>query len=350
MLRSCALALVLLTACGDESSTSLDTGDSGIAESDSGPGRDASGQVGAERLAVDQGVEECPVGSETPWFVDCDGDGFASSDARAELSCGEPAEAPAECGGTGAWTQTEPTTPETSDCLDSDAAASSEAGWWPDCDGDATPGASDSITSCGAPATAPVSCGLGEVGAWTDQDPALGEDCDDHDQRQGLPITWYVDCDEDGFAPAGLGTVEACVAPAQAPVPCGSAGGWTHTQPRHPSRGANNTSTDCNDEDANMRPGQTMLFTEPSPSAEAAAAFDYDCNGVVTGEYTGVYSCSVSSTGPNTFQCNRPSGEVWSGSTPGCGEAGELASGCSLTNMGSSCRPASTRTATQACR
>jgi hypothetical protein len=58
-------------------------------------------------------------GGENTWYADCDGDGFAASDASSMTSCNEPSTAPSECSD-GGWTVTEPTEPDV-DCNDANA-------------------------------------------------------------------------------------------------------------------------------------------------------------------------------------------------------------------------------------
>lgn len=355
MFRCTLVAFLLLGACGGEGPK--DAGPSDVINADSDGGATSDAGADAETLdafalpdVADLGVQTCAPEDETPWYADCDGDGLAASGATSELACRAPSHVPIECGGAGEWTSTAPTTPTDSDCRDSDPSASIDTNWWPDCDGDEVPADAEPVVSCGPPGSGPSSCGLGEVGGWSLANPAGGVDCDDHDRGQGLPVTWYVDCDRDGFAPEGFGTTSSCTAPEASPVPCGDVGGWTDVQPSAAPRSTNNRTTDCNDEDAFVFPGQMEFMIEPSPGLGSTAGFDYNCDGIVSPQFAGVYSCSVSRTGPNMFMCIRPTGELWFASIPGCGEVGDLVSGCSLTNMGSSCRPATTRTATQACR
>ena len=128
---------------------------------------------------------------------------------------------------------------------------------------------------------------------------ACGTDCDDADATafdgaeelcdgvdndcngindDGAP-TWYVDCDRDGYAGSlvGASPVPSCEPPSVAP---GCAGGtWTS---RRPFDGA---TTDCNDANADVFPGQTAFFTSPIPGAPTATRYDYDCSGGHTRQY-----------------------------------------------------------------
>jgi len=57
------------------------------------------------------------------WYVDCDGDGYASVGARSQVSCFSPVAAMACSQPTAAWTLTAPTSTSHQDCFDLDAHA-----------------------------------------------------------------------------------------------------------------------------------------------------------------------------------------------------------------------------------
>ncbi len=78
--------------------------------------------------------------------------------------------------------------------------------------------------------------------------------------------TWYIDCDGDGFAEGTGGGRPGCAEP----PPQGCGGGWTTVRP------TDAMSTDCNDGNADVFPGQTAYFTTPVPGT---GGYDYDCNG-----------------------------------------------------------------------
>lgn len=95
-----------------------------------------------------------------------------------------------------------------------------------------------------------------------EQCDAVDHDCDGSDIPPATPF-WYLDCDGDGFATMSAPSMQVCDEPA--PQPCG--GGWTTMAPLSPA------TTDCNDADADARPGQTMWFT----TAATGGGFDYNC-------------------------------------------------------------------------
>src|SRR6185369_17235194 len=74
-------------------------------------------------------------------------------------------------------------------------------------------------------------------------------DCDDADADARPGQAWYADCDADGAF-----TGHAIVACAEPPSACADAispaGGWSHVTP---------TSPDCDDDDAQRKPGQVWF-------------------------------------------------------------------------------------------
>ena len=198
-----------------------------------------------------------------------------------------------------------------------------------DADGDGFGDAAESMEACG------------EVAGWvedaTDCDdacetcfPGAAETCNGRDddcdlvEDEGLVTsTYYVDCDGDGYAPAGASPVMGCAPPDRAPDGCAS-GGWTT---RAPTTGA----TDCADHEARAFPGQTEWFETAIPGAPAAADFDYDCDGVETKRWTvaGFVGCRVAPAG--CVQEEGWSPPIGSPGVPECGVSERYfvcASGC----------------------
>ena len=168
---------------------------------------------------------------------------------------------------------------EALDCDDGDACTAN------DCD--PTNGCENPLIDADMDGHAPESLG------------ACGDDCDDSDPARyggaeelcdgvdndcndivddGAP-TWYIYCDGDGYASDTTGSVGPnCDPPSSAPAGC-SGGGWTSVRP------VGGSSTDCNDANANVFPGQRTYFSTPIPGAPSATAYDYDCSGAHSREY-----------------------------------------------------------------
>jgi hypothetical protein len=154
--------------------------------------------------------------------------------------------------------------------------------------------------------------GCGEARDW---------DCDGT-ATSGNAI-WYPDCDGDGFAASGVGGTSACPAPA----PQAGCMAWTLTPPTTPA------TSDCNDMNATMFPGQTAYQTSAHPAIPSGASTDdarygsYDCNGVANYQYSTSSSfVGQSSTGSCTpvwdsrgfLRCSGDRG--WTSATaPACG-------------------------------
>jgi cysteine-rich repeat protein len=82
------------------------------------------------------------------------------------------------------------------------------------------------------------------------------------------PTIWYLDCDGDGFAPAGAFGKEQCEPPPPPTgCPAGSVSKWTDKAP------VTAETTDCYDGNANAKPGQTSWFAP----AVTGTNYDYNC-------------------------------------------------------------------------
>jgi hypothetical protein len=95
----------------------------------------------------------------------------------------------------------------------------------------------------------------------------VDHDCNPDTAPGGVPPTWYVDCDNDGYAAVGAEAKITCDMPA--PSACG--GTWTTRVPD-----SNDPSTfDCNDAEVDAFPGQNGWFTD---YAEGTTSYNYNCN------------------------------------------------------------------------
>jgi len=260
----------------------------------------------------------CEVDPSAPqrWYVDCDGDGYASDGALTDDVCLPPAAT--GCGG--GWTLLRPVGDDT-DCDDDDP--DSRPGGTEICDGadqdcDGTPDNGvlltfyrDADTDGHGDATMTMEACAAPSGFVTSSDdcdddcitclPGGTETCDTRDNNcnmmidEGVLTTFYRDSDEDGFGNSAM-TMEACTAPS----------GYTDRD------------GDCDDGDVGAFPGQTAYFTR----ARMGGGFDFDCDSRDTRQFN--------STGPATCRCTCPVGfccagmcSGWTGAVPRCGDSAE---------------------------
>lgn len=148
-------------------------------------------------------------------------------------------------------------------------------------------------------------------------------DCDGTATRVEMAL-WYPDCDGDGFAAQGAAPIAIC----PAPTPTAACLAYVRTPPTAPA------TTDCNDGNRNMYPGQTEYFTSAhTPAIPAGGTTDdarfgsYDCNGVANYELSS--NTNISTTGSCTISILRggaprcTGGVGWAGDTaPNCGQTG----------------------------
>ena len=212
--------------------------------------------------------EECDDGNETE-RDGCDGD--------CTFSCNEDVDCVDEtvCNGsetcdvaTHACIDGEPL-----DCSDGDACTEDAC--------DPTDGCSNPLADAdgdGQPAESLGACGTDCDDTDAEVFEGAEELCDGKDNDcndivdDGAP-TWYIDCDGDGYAADTAGAVgPSCEPPSTAPSGCAS-GVWTSVRPN------GSASTDCNDANSNVFPGQTAYFTTPISGNPSATAYDYDCSG-----------------------------------------------------------------------
>lgn len=175
----------------------------------------------------------------------------------------------------------------------------------------------------------------------------VDEDCDDLSPTDRAGLLFYVDCDEDGFAPSTEDAVQACVVPVDPPAVCGDGGAWTLIEPVGPAFDPLNTTVDCGDDDPDAHPDQTDWFASQTLALPPGSTFDYDCSGDHEPEYD-LFSCMVQpGTVPNTTVCIADDGFD---SDVACGVVATLQTGCvESADADNGCRPANTAPVVRAC-
>lgn len=88
------------------------------------------------------------------------------------------------------------------------------------------------------------------------------------------------------------------------------------------------TPGDCNDEDADVNPGQTGWFTEPMVRMDGVVDYDYDCDFFERPEIFDIYNCAIGLTG-FCFDYE----EAWVDFPAECGDFGTLGIGCLQTGL-----------------
>jgi hypothetical protein len=258
------------------------------------------------------------------FHADCDRDGYTAAGAPTVLSCTTPATGPAICpsgGWAGAASPTPdcndacavcfPGNPEVCDELDNNCDLSVDEGvrttFVADCDGDTfTPTGATTIAACTMPSTPPSGCTTGawRVGASGGVDcndncascyPGGTEVCDGLDQDcvsgvdNGVLLTFYRDCDGDGYTPSPVTTTQACTLPSTRPPGCAT-GAWR-------ASATPVATADCLDTNAMVFRGQSMFFTSPISGRPVATDYDYNCDAVEEALYpTAGGTCPAATT------------------------------------------------------
>ncbi len=238
-------------------------------------------------------VEACsaPSGSVAD-DQDCD-DTDASVNPDASESCDEQDE---DCDGS---VDEDPTDPDT---------------WYTDGDGDGHGLAGTGTEACSDPggaASTDDDCDDGDAGispSATETCDGVDQDCDGHTD-EGVESTFYWDDDGDGYGGTDK-TTTACSAPT----------------------GYVSDSSDCDDQNSDAYPGQTSWFDVD----RGDGSFDYDCDGVETGEDETVASCSLKPSGTSDDSvCEGQDG--WYVSPPACGDTWWWLTDCELDGDWATC-------------
>jgi hypothetical protein len=183
-----------------------------------------------------------------------------------------------------------------------------------------------------------ASCGTDCSDTNEDIYPGAEELCDGMDNdcdmmTDEVAPTWYIDCDNDGFAANTTGSRMGCTEPAAALAGCptGTPGGWTSMRPMDAA------STDCFDRNALARPNQSSYQTTPAAGRSSSVDFDYDCDGTEERRYGSdgsgfIIRCS----GEDSRSCFGTS--YWAdGTVPACGAPAETLRLCSWNLLTRSC-------------
>ena len=281
-------------------------------DGDEGTVADATDCDDTDSSAYPGGTEECDEadddcdgtvdeGVQTTFYVDADGDGEGSEDLTTE-ACDTPtgyADDAFDCDDDDAAISpnaTEICDGVDNDCdgdIDEDDAADAET-WYADSDSDGYGDADSTTAACSVPS--------GHVADDTDCDdsdgdvyPGADETCDDADEDCDGAVdegaidaeTWNIDYDGDGYGSSAY-TLEDCDQPS----------------------GYVSDSTDCDDSDEDINPGEAEICNE---------GVDDDCNGVADDDdavtdpetwYADTDADGYGDSATTTTACEEPSGYV----------------------------------------
>ncbi len=284
-------------------------------------------------------THQCEAGTPLDDGTDCaDGAGSCFGGICGPRACTEDADCDDgnECNGTESCTAGRCAAGTPLDCDDGDACTADTCVPGGGCvnvliDGDGDGQAATTLGACG------TDCNDGRSDIY-DGAPEICDgvdnDCDGMVDEDSL-VTWYVDCDGDGSAAAGAASMESCSRPPVSMTGCvGGGGSWTVTPPGEGT-------TDCNDANPLVVPGQSRWFDTPIPGAPMDVDYDYDCNGVEEPERE-EGGCTAS-----FFACTALPGFL--GDVPACGEDGRIATACAWSRRQGRCVPTETDTVTQRC-
>jgi hypothetical protein len=117
------------------------------------------------------------------------------------------------------------------------------------------------------------------------------------------------------------------------------------------------TPGDCNDDDADVYPGQRAWFDQPHVLADGSTSYDYDCDGGETQRWVDAYTCMPEDSGmapgiPLYYCPTHDNG--WARQRPArCGQTADWRTGCQtfpVTSTDGICLPQNTVSRTQMCR
>ncbi len=268
------------------------------------------------------------------WYLDADGDGHGTALTHVQV-CAMPSGYVAsadDCDDSHA--SVHPGAPEICDGLRNDCTSAAPDAellltYYVDCDRDGFSASSTALTTCqtlGAPPT----CSGGQYITSPVPTNASNTDCNDTDASSSPTTSWYPDCDGDNYVIAGAAATHSCTMPTSNACTTGTVslphGLWTHT----PFAGA-----DCWDFHGAAHPGSIMVSTT-GYSTGVGTSYDWDCDGLGTPTITAVSPAATCTRDIRTGACN-PSNPTWVGAIPGCGYPG-----AQYTCGGAACTPTQT--------
>jgi len=311
-------------------------GDAGV---DASPIADAASPVVDAALLVD--ASRC---GEMLWYYDGDGDGHGSA-ADHQMACTMPVHYVAsgdDCDDAHATVY--PGAPEICDglrngCDGGVADAELLRSYFVDCDHDGFAPAGPALTTCLAPPT--LSCASGQYIQSPAPTDATHTDCDDTNPNYRPDNRYYPDCDGDFYIPSSAAVTTSCRPPTTAACTTGTVSWPQGVWQTMPLAGA-----DCWDFDSRVHPGSSWIGTAPY-STGLGSSFDYDCDGVA--------SHVLSSTEPRGAVCTRvittgacgPGSATWAGAPPPCGNSGTT---FTCANAGGNCNATQTPNVVASCR
>jgi hypothetical protein len=147
----------------------------------------------------------------------------------------------------------------------------------------------------------------------------VDRDCSDTNPALHTIVQCYNDGDADGYPPSTATSTNVCYSASNPGY-----GGCTAGRNARAPIGAD---IDCCDATANAKPGQLSYFSVPRPASCGAPAYDYNCSGTESRQYTTISSDTECAGTAAT--CGGSADDGWfSSPAPACGDSDFWISGC----------------------